>query len=809
MEENKIVEVGRKSMFSLDNLPSFLITLLVFLIPIFFIPSLNVSVQTSKSILVFSLVIVSFCLFLVSVLRKGKFEFPVSKTYIAVAVVPVAILISALFSKVPSMSLMGYGSETGTFGFIFLMCMFLFLVLTLFQSEKKIFYSYIAFFTTASIISLFHIVRLFFGPNALSLGLFTSPTSNTVGGWYDLAIFFGAILVLSIVSIEMLTMNRLLKIFSRTLLVVAFCFLVVINFYLLWIVLAVLALLFFVYLFSFEQISNDNVKQIGADGEVVHIAKRDSNVRKISVVTLIVLIVSCLFLTPLVSSVGNSISAMFNLSSLEARPSWGATIDISKNVLKKDAFWGAGPNRFASEWQLFKPAEINLTPFWDMEFSTTIGFIPTFLTTTGVIGFASWMLFLALFLYTGFVSLFAKGENSFLRYLTASSFFTALYLWIMLVVYTPSMSIIVLAFFFTGLFFASLHREKIFKSKSFAFSSYPRASFAMVLSLVLVMVGTLWFGYVFAEKTLSAYYFGQSIASLSRDNNVDASENYALRAIKLWGNDAYYRGLSDLQIVRLNNIVASVTGTQVSDEVKNEFQRVLGNAVDSASLAVQFDSANYQNWTALARVYQAITPLGVEQAYESAQKAYGEAIAQSPQNPTLNLMLARLETGRKDFAKAKEYIARALAQKGNYSEAIFLRSQIEVAEGNTKAAISSVEGIALISPNDAGVLFELGLLKYNNKDFSGAARAFEGAVKIIPQYSNAKYFLGLSYEKLGKRTDALLQFEDIAKLNPDNAEISLIVKNLHEGRSSFTNAEPPVDDKPEKRSKLPVDEEEN
>ena len=52
-----------------------------------------------------------------------------------------------------------------------------------------------------------------------------------------------------------------------------------------------------------------------------------------------------------------------------------------------------------------------------------------------------------------------------------------------------------------------------------------------------------------------------------------------------------------------------------------------------------------------------------------------------------------------------------------------------------------MENISVISPGDAGVFFELGLLRYNNKDFTGAVEAFSKAVNIIPQYSNAKYFL--------------------------------------------------------------------
>jgi tetratricopeptide (TPR) repeat protein len=72
------------------------------------------------------------------------------------------------------------------------------------------------------------------------------------------------------------------------------------------------------------------------------------------------------------------------------------------------------------------------------------------------------------------------------------------------------------------------------------------------------------------------------------------------------------------------------------------------------------------------------------------------------------------------------------------------------------------------------------------------------------QYANAKYFLGLSYERLGRREDAIKQFEGIKVTNPDNQEIELILSNLKAGKSPFTDARPPIDDQPERRSELPV-----
>ncbi len=786
MEQNiPIKNKSVKSFFCLENSAFIGIMLIVFFTPIFFIPSLFFTLQFSKTILVFSVMVISFCLVIISILKHGRFNLPWGKTYFFTALVPVVLLVSSILSQTPILSLFGHGFEIDTFAFLLFAFLLMFLTGAFFQKEQRIFYSYILFFASAVLLTIFMIIRFILGPNALSFGLFTSIDANPLGKLYDLSILYGAVLLLSLISIEMFSLNKIFKKILYAFFTVALVSLVVINFSLNWMILAVVSFLFFFYNFYAGKIINKKA-------------------RNISVVALCVLFVSIVFFLPLGKTLGESFLNKLNISVLEVRPSWSTTVDVSKDVLKENPFFGVGLNRFSSQWQLSKPEGINTTPFWNTDFTNTIGFIPTFLTTSGILGFLTWIIFLILFLHAGFISLFLKTENGFLKYLTVSSFFVSLYLWTLSFVYVPGNVVIILTFFFTGLFFASLHREKILKSKEIVFAQNPRTSFAMILTLILMMLSSLAFGYTALEKFVSAYYFNRAVVGFSQNNDIVTAENYMLQAIKLDKNDIYYRGFASLEIVHLNKIVASVTSDQVSDAVKNEFQTVLRNAIASAGQAIDKDNTNYKNWEVLAKVYQEIAPLGVDKAFENAVLAYEEALKRSPSNPEIYLSLARLSTPQKDFVKAKEYISRALSQKPNYSEALFLRSQIEVTEGNVAGAIVSMENISVISPGDAGVFFELGLLRYNNKDFTGAVEAFSKAVNIIPQYSNAKYFLGLSFDEIGKKKDAIQQFKDIAVLNPDNAEVALILSNLNAGRDAFTNAKPPVDDKPEKRSKLPI-----
>ena len=797
---------GIGSWFHFDVLPRTLISVLVVLVPFFFIPSSYVSLQVGKSTLIFSFTILAFCMYLISVLKKGSVRVTTSKISIAILSILLATLVAAVVSKIPSVSFFGYGFEVGTFTSVLLFWVVAFLTSTLFVREQQIVNAYLLFFVPVTLLTAFHVLRFVFGADLFSFGVFNTMASTPVGEWYDLGIIYGAALLLSLITIELVPLQRAHKIFLYAISIVALVFLAVIHFSLLWLVLLCFSVVFFVYTFSFNRAAIVEKKPVAVEGEVVHTINRVTH-RKISVNTLIVLIVSLVFLLPLGGVLSETLATKSGVVNIAVRPSWVATTQIAQDALAVNPLFGVGPNRFAYQWNMSKPTDINTTPFWNVTFTTGVGYVPSFLVTTGIVGFLAWLTFLVLFLYLGFSTLFTRTDGVMARYLAASSFFTALYFWVIATIYIPGPAILVLTFFFTGLFFAVAYMQGVLRVRTIVFSAFPKISFACVLGLVFLLVVGFGFMYALAQKTVSAYFFERAVHSM-RVGSADAAEQHLTRAISLSAHDVYYRERSTLQIQRLAGLVASVTQDTVTDEVRTEFQRILGNAIADADFAVAYNSEDFENWVARGRVYEAVMPLGVDRAYEEAKRSYEEAQKRSPKNPALFFVLARLEASKGDYVRAKEYLAQAIAQKANYSDAIFLKSKIEVAQGDIRGAIASVEKITFIAPNDTGIFFELGLLKYNNKDYLGASKAFERAVTLIPDYSNAKYFLGLSYQKLGRQADSIAQFEDILKLNPGNSEITLILSNLRAGRAPFTNAEPEFDDAPEKRDELPLDEDE-
>ncbi|HEY9583851.1 MAG TPA: tetratricopeptide repeat protein, partial [Candidatus Paceibacterota bacterium] len=264
---------------------------------------------------------------------------------------------------------------------------------------------------------------------------------------------------------------------------------------------------------------------------------------------------------------------------------------------------------------------------------------------------------------------------------------------------------------------------------------------------------------------------------------------------------------SETNILKIRSLVQTSqvqAGKAPDAEVVSSISSLIDEAIGYTRSAIAIDPANYYNYVAEARISEVALSLGVPSAYENIKTAYGNAIAYNPYNPSLYLSLARVEASQNKLTEAQGFIGQALQLKQNYTEAIFLLSQIQVTQGKIKDAITSVEVATGINPTNPLLFFQLGLLHYNDKNYTKAVDVLNQAIRLDNSYANARYFLGLSYARLGKTADAIIQFENLAETNPDNAEVALILSNLKSGKSAFADATPPIDNKPEARKTLPI-----
>jgi tetratricopeptide (TPR) repeat protein len=800
--ENRESITGSHTTFA-DKLSAWFVVALVFLMPIFFIPSQFVPFQFTKVILMYGLVIASFIAWIIGRLKDGKLSLSRHSLFIALGAIVVTYLAAALFSPARTVSLIGQGFEISTFAFVAAMALFIFLVSNLFVDRQRTAYAYTAFILSFIVVVLYQLLRLLVGPNFLSFGVFTSATDNLIGSWNDLGLYFGATALFSFITLELLSMPRWARTACAVMLGVSLFFLTVISFRYVWFVLGAFALIFFIYNFSF------NRARLTHEGG----SHEGENKRAVPVISLVVLIISFIFIlfqgniySTLSDGLGIKPLSRFAVSNIEVSPSWVSTYQIAKNSVIRHPILGVGPNRFVTEWLNSKPVEVNNTIFWSTDFNYGIGLIPTIIVTTGIVGFLAWLAFMVLFVYTGFKALFNRTHETFTSYISISSFIISLYFWIFAIFHVPSASLMVLTFLFTGIFLASSISSGLIGLRTYDIVRDPRRSFVSVLVLIGILLGVVVFGYDITRRYIASVYFNRALVAANSSANVENAELNLGRALTFSQDDQYYRTLSQLNLIKINMLLQQQNISQ--DILKNQFQANLATAQGAAQAALALDPSKYENWVSAGNVYEAVVPYNFDNAYEQAIAAYTEARKRNPKSPAIPLIMARLEAAHKNMTQAKAYIAEAIQLKSDYAEAIYMLAQIQIDEGDLKSAIKSVEALTYTQPNDSGVYFQLGLLRYNDKDYAGAASALEQAIYLTPDYANAKYFLGLAYAELNKDTEAIAMFQDIKKTNPENTEVDTIISNIQAGRTPLAGLQtsndtttPPVQETKEDATK--------
>ena len=756
MESKKVAFFNKLSFVTL------LFTMVVCLF--FFIPYNSVTLEASKGFLLSVGATLSLFFWLISRLGDGKFVVPKDKLILFAGAIPLVFLISSFFSSSLYISLFGSGFEIGTFGSMLVLFIVFFLSAIYFQTEKRLWYFVGALFVGGLILALFELLNILIGFDHILPGFLQGISSgNLVGNWNSFAILLGVLVLLSIFTIELLKSSTLFKVAQYILLSLGILFLIIVNVSLVWLLVGIFSVIIFVYSISLQ---HSGVKIIeGEEGK-----------KRFPFTSLIIIFVSLMFLIG-GNLVNGFVSKYVNINNPNVRPSIVTTSGIAWKSIKHNPLLGTGPDTFSIDWALWQPKDIAQTVFWNADFTNGFSLLTTFIVTTGLLGFIALLLFLITYVARSIQSIRIALQNTFSNYFIMTTLMISIYSWITIIFYNPNIIMMMLAFSTSGVLIGILVYKQAIPVKNFSFLSDPRSSFFSILALLVLMVSAISLTYVYVEKFASVIYFSKALKGDNTMESLSKSEGMLLKAIALDKNDVYYRNLSQVYISEINLLINNKEISQ--DILKSNLQQLINLTQESAELAVNQNPKQYLNYINLGNVYSSLVPLSVANSYESAVAAYNKAIPLAPNNPSILLAKASLEFINKNNEEARNFIKQALLLKSNYIDAIFLLVQIETNEGNLSEAIKKAEYAGSLAPNDATVFFRLGLLRYNNSDYTGAVDAFEKAVILDNSYLNARYFLGQSYKKVGRTSDALIQFNILSKIAPDNQEIKDAVNGIN------------------------------
>ena len=771
----------------LEKISKASIYLAVFLVPLFFLPWTANVLDFNKQALLGLLVFIGLLSWFLKVLVSGQVK--VNSTFLSLPIVIFLFFygLSTIFS------LSSYGSFWGfplniSAGFLSLLgfVLFYFLISNVFNSQREVFWLVFVFLFSAFLAIIFGTFQIF-GKFLLPWDFTKFTSFNTIGTVNSLGVFISVLLPLTIALLFLA--KRLIRLILVFFALTSLIYLILLNFWIAWI--SLISGLIILIIFGMV-----NLKKTG----------------KVSLILLpmSLLVVSLFFMTFKISLPG------FPQIPIEVSPSYLAEINIIKEAFGdfgiKEALLGTGPGTFIYNFSKFKSLDLNQTAFWNVRFASGASEILDKLITTGIFGILS--LFFVFGMFFWLVLRYLKEKILFQKGLQLSEM-------IILGIFSSFLAFVFSQFFYPANFslnlifwlligvFAVIEKPE---RKIWTLEVGSRPLTIVALSFLLVFIFGLGLIFIGGQKYWAEIKYLQGLNAWQQGQTEKAINNLS-EAINLNPDlDRNFRDISQLYLVRLNELLQRPD--LPPEELANQSQTLIENAVNSAKGATDISPENVANWNVRGFVYRNTIGL-LGGAEDWAIKSYQRALELEPTNPYIFTEIGRVFLQKADLArqtqkseaeiaenlsKAKEKLEKAIELKADFSPAHFQIAMIYIREGKTQQAIEKLEATKQVAPfDDTGLAFQLGVIYYNDEQFDKAKTEFERAVRLDENYSNARYFLGLIYDQEGKKEKAIEQFEKIASLNPDNEEVKKIISNLKAGKPALEGirpAQPPIEEKP-------------
>lgn len=698
-----------------------------------------------------------------------------------VALLPLSYVVSHFFSVDRAVAWSGLSIETDTIAFGTLAALAFVLAFNLFRTLRTArMLTTVVFWALAAAV-LFQCVSVAFGTSVIPFQAFADRSVNLVGKWNDLGLLSALLVLFLFVRVELAGASRAWRAGAWASTAVLAVLLAFINFPLAWGML----------LAGCAAIGLLALLRRRAD------AGSEEGFPRLPHYALAGLALSILFLL-YGSAINASLTKAVPVSSLEVRPSIQSTLDIGSKARAGSlarAFIGTGPNTFGEEWLLYKPVEVNQSPFWNLDFNVGFSTLATALVSAGLVGALAWLVPVLLVLMALVravrLGVLSREERIVAATLTAG----ALFLFAAVALYVPSANVLLLGFVMAGAAFGFLWRQgRPGDADDMQGGIMAGLKVLALAAVVLVFAG--FAGFTAARRLLSQSYVGLGLTSLAA-GNADAAIAYGERAASLDNTTDAARLRADAGLQKLATIANDKT--LAIDDARTQFTNEVQEALPAGQAAVILAPGDYRGYYSIARIYDYLASLKVEGAYSNAKAAYNAAAVHNPTSPVIQLALARLEAAVGSPADMATDLQKSLTLKPDYTDAILFAVQINIAQNDLPSAIRNATAAVKSAPGVPSIWFELGLLYYAGGDTKNAVSALEQAIALVPEYANAKYFLALSYYAQGRKDDAQKLFEDLAASNPDNAEVKTILDNLKAGKAPLAGETPPT-----QRSQAPI-----
>ncbi len=450
----------------------------------------------------------------------------------------------------------------------------------------------------------------------------------------------------------------------------------------------------------------------------------------------------------------------------------------------KQFILGSGIGTFSYAFSLYKPASYNVgNPIWNIRMEHAWNTPFELMTELGMLGSVAFFLLLCVLLGTCVSYILQKSKQAndtrdelHERQLAASFVFpffsalvaltvgmfvtsfdvTAWWLWFVLIALT-----------YIGM---SLQTGAHMTTKHHNVSVSPEYSIASSFALLLLL-STMMIACVFGIKMYRAeMVYTQAV----RATTVTEARTLNERAVTL--RPTYPPYLTSLSGVYMSTALEMSTVSSTAPQALS----YISNALNVAKRATELWKNDVSTWETIGVMYQTTIPV-TEEATTWAIDAYQKAIALDPNNPSLHWRLGIVYAQQKNLEEAKKSLEKAIEVKPDFVQAYIDLAMLLEQEENIDGSIALFQPILPVIQNNPDVLFMLGRLFYNRDgegDIDRAIQLWQRATTLAPEHSNALYALGLAYENKGETGQAVVLFRKVRELNPDNPDIAQKINSL-------------------------------
>lgn len=452
---------------------------------------------------------------------------------------------------------------------------------------------------------------------------------------------------------------------------------------------------------------------------------------------------------------------------LEVGPSHAETWRIAQSALAESPWIGSGPGTFAAAYLRFRSLPILQTPFWNISFDWGSSAGLTSLVTAGWIGTA--LLILTGLAVLGWYTWKLHREETSTQDWAIMGAGTLLFVAAFL---TPIP--LAASFFFTtllGLMLARLNTQSL---------KINRRIFGVpvILFILIIML-------VQGRRTIAE--------TIALKNQIQTASDIAPAKTRLsmasridpW-NDNIMRMHTDLERLLLQQKLQESNPVEPQKALQ-EIRDLADNALTTAKGAVRLAPGNVANWNTLGGVYLDIAPF-TSGAAQEAIKAFSKARELSPSDPTIlvNLGIAQSlysQTEKEGTANTISESAEEALRKATQLRPSLTLAHLELARllgrGNKiDEALAAYRNVATLAPNDPALHYETGLFLLQNKREKEAETELLAAIKLAPNFSNARWYLAQAYEAGENLTAAIEQIQKVIELNPDNEQAKTRLEEL-------------------------------